>query len=210
VSLCRLHQDTMQPTTCAHTFQAEEKLVRAAERTRMTGRSIVYNKKVSEEDRESTNLLLADSSSCGLQGARSSTRQQPDPLQGRCPFEMRGGSNITGASPLSRSTTVSGVTPNQCRLNDVIINECPKFLTSKPNDETHSIYFPPQEDVRIPPLSTHGIHSYLLTRKPTSWELDNLEELELLTSNDIEWYPHGQQAILAAGGEYDRRSWTLL
>jgi hypothetical protein len=44
------------------------------------------------------------------------------------------------------------------------------------------------EDVRIP-LSTHGIHSYILTRKPTKWELDNLAELDL-TSNDIDWDPH--------------------
>ena len=77
--------------------------------------------------------------------------------------------------------------PNQCRMNDVIINECPKFLSSQPNDETHSIYFP-KEDVRIP-LSTHGVHSYLPTRKPTLWELDHLDELEL-TSNDLEWDPH--------------------
>jgi hypothetical protein len=38
-------------------------------------------------------------------------------------------------------------------------------------------------------MSTHGIHSWLPTRKPTKWELDNLDELEL-TSNDIKWDPH--------------------
>jgi hypothetical protein len=61
------------------------------------------------------------------------------------------------------------INPNQCRLNDVVINDCPKFLTSRPNNETHSIYFPKAE-LRIP-LSTHGIHSYLPTRKPTNWEV---------------------------------------
>jgi hypothetical protein len=79
------------------------------------------------------------------------------------------------------------INPNQCRLNDVIIDECPKFLSTNPTDATHSIFFP-KEDIRIP-LSTHGKHSCLTTRKPTKWELDNLDELEL-TSNDIEWDPH--------------------
>ena len=80
--------------------------------------------------------------------------------------------------------------PNQCRLNDVVINECPKFLSNKPTDESHSMFFP-QDGIRIP-LSTHGIHSYIPTRKPSRWELENLQSLEL-TSNDVEWDPHDQQ-----------------
>ena len=79
------------------------------------------------------------------------------------------------------------INPNQYRLNNVIIDECPKFLSVHAIDEIHSIHFP-REEIRFP-LSTHGIHSYLPTCKPTRWELDNLDELEL-TSNDLEWDPH--------------------
>ena len=81
------------------------------------------------------------------------------------------------------------INPNQCRLNNVVIDECPKFLSVHATDETHSIYFP-REGICFP-LSTHGIHLYLPTQKPTRWELDTLDELEL-TSNDLRGDPHAK------------------
>jgi hypothetical protein len=79
------------------------------------------------------------------------------------------------------------IPPFQMRVNDLIIDECPKFLSTEPSDKLHSIFFP-SDNVRLP-LSLIGTTSFLHTRKPTTYEYDNEEHL-ILTNESPEWNPH--------------------
>ena len=53
--------------------------------------------------------------------------------------------------------------PMQCRVNDIIINDCPKFLTPNPRPDSHAIVaVDPEDDSKqiILPLSISGVTSY--------------------------------------------------
>ena len=58
--------------------------------------------------------------------------------------------------------------PMQVRVNDVKLDEIPKFLTENPTTHSHAIYFE-EEEITVP-LSLHGVTSYFPTRKPTLQE----------------------------------------
>ena len=61
------------------------------------------------------------------------------------------------------------LSPMQLRLNDVVVNEVPRFLTEDVTDHTHSLVVP-IEDSPTPyviPLSLRGVTSTFPTRKPT-------------------------------------------
>jgi hypothetical protein len=75
--------------------------------------------------------------------------------------------------------------PMQLRLNDVVLNERPKFLTTSPTDTDHAII---AEDLLIP-LELCGVTSYFPGRKPTQYEYENCSRIEL-TYPDPEWQPH--------------------
>ena len=80
----------------------------------------------------------------------------------------------------------------QLRLNDVGVNEVPKFLTKDPTDETHVIVLPPTnagEEKYLIPLSLDGVTSYFPTRKPTRDEYENAERCYQLTYGAPEWNP---------------------
>jgi hypothetical protein len=65
--------------------------------------------------------------------------------------------------------------PMQIRMNDHLVDECPKFLHPRPNDDTHAIKFSDTSEdpgYRIP-LQLFGVTSYFPTRKPTQEEWDN-------------------------------------
>jgi hypothetical protein len=79
------------------------------------------------------------------------------------------------------------IPPFQMRVNGVVINECPKFLSPQPTDETYSLFFP-SDDIRLP-LSIIGSTSFLHTRKPTRYEYENEQQLEL-SGEAPEWNPH--------------------
>ena len=82
--------------------------------------------------------------------------------------------------------------PMQLRLNDVGVNEVPKFLTKDPTDETHAIVLPPTdagEEKYLIPLSLDGVTSYFPTRKPTRDEYENAERRYQLTYGAPEWNP---------------------
>ena len=91
------------------------------------------------------------------------------------------------------------VCPMQMRLNDVKVDELPKFLSPTPTDKTHALLMsnPRQggEDYLIP-LSLDGVTSYFPTRKPTIQEYEDgcnpdTESLCFeLTSELPEWDPH--------------------
>ena len=58
----------------------------------------------------------------------------------------------------------------QACVNDVIINEIPKFLASNPTNETHSIIVTDPDDPSqrvIFPLSIRGVTTYFPTRPIT-------------------------------------------
>ena len=62
----------------------------------------------------------------------------------------------------------------QLRLNDVVVNEVPKFLVPRPTDKHHAIILPAQgesTDEFIIPLSLQDVTSYFPTRRPTAEEL---------------------------------------
>ena len=66
--------------------------------------------------------------------------------------------------------------PMQVRVNDVKVEEIPKFLAENPTAHNHAIYFP-QEGITVP-LALHGAKSYFPTRKPT------MEEYNKSTQDD--------------------------
>ena len=81
--------------------------------------------------------------------------------------------------------------PMQLRMNDITINECPKFLTKSPTDNDHAILLPISNDehIRIR-LHLSGVTSYFYTRKPTERELNdgNIDQFDL-TYTEPEWEP---------------------
>jgi hypothetical protein len=76
---------------------------------------------------------------------------------------------------------------NQLRCNGIVVNDCPTFLS--PNHESpHSIYFP-DSDLHLP-LSLNGCISYLPTRIPTEYEID--EGTWLNQTSDEIWEPYSK------------------
>lgn len=72
--------------------------------------------------------------------------------------------------------------PMQCRVNDVVINDLPKFLDPNPSDTSHSILCPvhsldddePVQTVTLP-LRLQGVTSYLNVGVPTADEWTSAE-----------------------------------
>lgn len=84
--------------------------------------------------------------------------------------------------------------PMQLRMNDVEVNETPKFLLKNPSDESHSIVCRNESEspLRIP-LEIYGVTSYFPTRKPTLEEYERAEvdgSTYTLTSESPAWDPH--------------------
>ena len=80
----------------------------------------------------------------------------------------------------------------QLRLNDVIVNNVPKFLTDKPTEETHSIILKGGEELEdhlIIPLNVDGVTSTFPTRKPTEYEIATCRRFDL-TDPDKIYNPH--------------------
>jgi hypothetical protein len=76
--------------------------------------------------------------------------------------------------------------PVQLRLNDVVINERPKFLTKHPTDKDHAMII---EDELVIPFEIHKVASYFHARKPTKKEYEECARFEL-TNPFPEWSPH--------------------
>ncbi len=62
----------------------------------------------------------------------------------------------------------------QLRLNDVMANDVPRFLTEKPTPLTHTLVIPTDDfdDPYVIPMSLHGVSSTFPTRKPTVEEYE--------------------------------------
>ena len=75
--------------------------------------------------------------------------------------------------------------PNQMRSHGIEVDDVPRHL-SVDGKSSHSIYIP-ADDVRLP-LLLHGCISYLPTRYPTDYELENCKWL-MLSSYSM-WDPY--------------------
>ena len=79
---------------------------------------------------------------------------------------------------------------NQCRMNDVVVDACPKSLSENPTDSTHTLKFRNYDDFTIA-MGLKGTISYFPTRKPTNRELQECQRIEL-TAEQPEWNPHAR------------------
>jgi hypothetical protein len=83
--------------------------------------------------------------------------------------------------------------PNQLRLNDVAVDEQPKFLTEGVTEMTHAIGRPADQQEGLPamtiPLELLGLISVFDTSKPTEEEFEQCERYEL-TSQDMIFDPY--------------------
>ena len=73
----------------------------------------------------------------------------------------------------------------QLRLNDVELNERPKFLSRTPTELDHALLI----DKLVIPLSIHGVTSFFHARRPTMKEYEECERHELTFSHPT-WQPH--------------------
>lgn len=97
------------------------------------------------------------------------------------------------------------LSPMQLRVNDVIVNDTPRFLTDNPDEFTHAILVPDSSTdcPYVIPLGLQGVTSTFPTRKPTVDEYESLPRLEL-TSEDPPYDPHDptfasqEQALFAS------------
>ena len=79
----------------------------------------------------------------------------------------------------------------QLRLNDMIVNNFPCFLTDRPTTLTHTLVIPTDnfDDPYVIPVSLHGVASSFPTQKPTVQEYELLPHL-ILTSEEPAYDPH--------------------
>jgi len=83
--------------------------------------------------------------------------------------------------------------PMQCRVNDVIVNETPKFLAIDPTENSHALTIPDPDNhaqTVILPLALRGVTSLLNVRAPTydEWSQNAFTRLHL-TSESLTWDP---------------------
>ncbi len=83
--------------------------------------------------------------------------------------------------------------PMQCQVNDVIVNDMPKFLTSDPTDHMHALTIIDPDhctQMVILPLALQGVTLLLNVRGLTldEWNSDTFKQLHL-TSETLTWDP---------------------
>ena len=103
--------------------------------------------------------------------------------------------------------------PMQSRVAGVKINELPKFLADKPDDETHAIVVGNPLDTDeslIIPLMIKGVTSYFPTRKPSmrEYEDDNIQNIAM-TSELPDWEPSEADFAEQEAGMTDFRGQVL-
>ncbi len=83
--------------------------------------------------------------------------------------------------------------PMQCRVNDVTVNNLPKFLAADPTDQTHALTLTDPNNPLQPvilPLILRGVTSLLNVRSTTIDEFNSHDHLRLhLTSETLAWDP---------------------
>jgi hypothetical protein len=83
--------------------------------------------------------------------------------------------------------------PMQCRVNDVIVNDLPKFLAADPTDQTHALTLTDPDNplqLVILPLTLKEVTLVLNVRSTTIDEYNSHDHLRLpLTSETLTWDP---------------------
>ena len=92
--------------------------------------------------------------------------------------------------------------PMQMRLNDVVVEDCPKFLHPNPTETTHSIAVREEDDTLVIPLSIRGVTSYFPTRIPTHHENETCRAFNL-TFEDPTWNPASDSFALQEEAQVD-------
>ena len=82
--------------------------------------------------------------------------------------------------------------PFMLREAGIKINEVPKIHVTSPSEEHHAIIFQ-ETNFRIP-LTLHGTFSYFPTSKPTTQELEEPEDVYVLTPTT--WNPHSDAYVI--------------
>jgi hypothetical protein len=85
----------------------------------------------------------------------------------------------------------------QLRLNDVTVNNVPRFLTEKPTLLTHSLIIPTdniENPYVIPMTLYYGMASLFPTRKPTVEEFESLPQI-ILTSKELAYDPRDTSKV---------------
>jgi hypothetical protein len=84
--------------------------------------------------------------------------------------------------------------PMQCCVNDVTVNDVPKFLTPLPTDNTHAFVVKNPDDDSTTlsfPLHLQGVTSYLLVCKPRAdkWVSGDIVRIDM-TAENLNWNPN--------------------
>jgi hypothetical protein len=81
----------------------------------------------------------------------------------------------------------------QCRINDMTVNNVPKFLTRFPTDNTHALIVqnPDNDSTIFFPLHLQGVMSYLPVHKLTAakWETGDIVQIDV-TAENLDWDPN--------------------
>ena len=91
-------------------------------------------------------------------------------------------------------TTMSNnlLCPMQIRMNDVELNDTPKFLTENPTNKTHAISGRDQDGhEHTIPFTLCGVTSYIPTHKPSIKEFETCPRIKLICESP-EWDPHSE------------------
>ena len=90
------------------------------------------------------------------------------------------------------SMTHNLLPPFMLREAGIQINDVPKIHVTSPSEEHHAIIFQ-ETNFRIP-LTLHGTFSYFPTSKPTTQELEEPEDVYVLTPTT--WNPHSDAYVI--------------
>jgi hypothetical protein len=74
------------------------------------------------------------------------------------------------------------------QMNDVKVDKCPCYLADNPDDNSHSIHCPNDDNFHIP-LYLHGVTSFFTTRKLTHDEYQTCWKIEMMYDLP-HWNPH--------------------
>lgn len=80
------------------------------------------------------------------------------------------------------------LSPMQMHMNELTVNETPKFLSEKPDRKTHAIIV----DDLLVPLEINGVISYFPVREPTADELESCDRYEI-TAQEPALEPHSDR-----------------
>ena len=94
--------------------------------------------------------------------------------------------------------------PMQMRMNEVQVNECPKFMEQALTDTSHTLRaFQDREELCIP-FGIRGVASYFPTLKLTTLELATCRRFDL-TAEDPEWDPSSTAFQVQEDAQFNSR-----